>query len=95
MGDVANILGLKAPTVSAEETLRLVTEGKPKYVKTKVAKPAGMARELFLLVSERDGSIAPSVQPAKPVAAPAYKNKRTTVAKGKWEWKSFSNSART
>jgi len=94
MGDVANILGLKAPTVSAEDTLRLVTEGKPKYVKTKVSKPAGMARELFLLVSDRDGSIAPSVQPSKHVAAPAYKTKRATAAKKKWNWTSFSNSAR-
>lgn len=96
MGDVANILGLKAASVSAEETLRLVTEGKPKYVKTKVAKPAGMARELFLLVSDRDGAIAPSVQPTKPIiSAPAYKTKRATVGKGKWNWVPFSNSGRT
>ena len=92
MGDVANILGLKAPTTSTEETLRMLTEGKTKVVKSKAVKPAGMAREVFQLVA--DNSLAPSIQPAK-IMTPAYKTKRANAPKGKWQWVAFTNSART
>ena len=91
MSDVANILGIKVGTTTAEDTFKLLTEGKAKNVKKKLIKPAGMARELFQLVGDK--GIAPSVQPVK-ISTPAFKTKRANVSKGKWIWTSFVNSAR-
>ena len=93
MSDVASILGIKPTSASStEETLKLITgSNKQKASKPKIAKPAGMARELFSLVGH--DSLAPSVQPHKVI--PSYKTKRSNVAKPKWIWAPFQNSART
>ncbi len=91
MSDVASILGIKSSSATAEETLRLLTEGSPRAGKPKVVKHVGMARELFQLVGQ--DSIAATVQPSKVV--PAFKSKRSTnTTKGKWVWTAFSNSGR-
>ncbi len=92
MSDVASILGIKNSSSSnlQGDAKLFLDPVKPKSVKPKVAKPAGMSRELFQLVGN-EGVIAPSV----PSASPVYKSRKVTnLAKGKWIWTSFTNSAR-
>lgn len=90
MGDIADILGYAGKPVQDEATKILLDRpknyGQPKPAK----KPKGMSREVYDLIG--NDAIAPAMQPNN--VGPSFKNKRSTVLKGKWIWDVIRNSAR-
>jgi hypothetical protein len=88
--DVADILGLKRSSSSAQDDAAKILGEKSKSIGSKSkSKPKGMSRELFALMGT-DG-IAPSIQTTQ---GNLYKDKRQHSFQGKWVWAPFSNSAR-
>jgi DNA methyltransferase 1-associated protein 1 len=96
MGDVAEILGLqgKQAQSNGEVAAKILSE-KPKAAGPKgVKKPKGMSREVFDLMGPGQDSLLPSMQTNATMTSAAFKSRRTTAAKGRWVWATFTNSAR-
>lgn len=95
MGDVADILGMqkaKESTAAEMATQIMMDAAKPKGGNSlKRKKPKGMAREVFDLLGP-DG-IVPSMETNK--ISTGFKNKRTSVLRGRWVWAPFTSSARS
>ena len=94
MGDVADILGLSVakPLTILDETAKILND-KPKGLNAGPKlnkKPKGMSREVFSLLGA--DSFVPATMPVNTIG---FKSKRLNATKGKWTWKSFTNSART
>lgn len=95
MGDVADILGFKAPKENtAAEMASQIMSNVPLAPKMtgniKRKKPKGMAREVFDLLG--NDAFVPAMETNKPTQG--FKNKRSSALRGKWIWAPFKSSAR-
>ena len=93
MGDIAEILGMKAVVSATDaEVAKNILLG-PKAGVKKMKKPKGMSREVFDLIGH--DSLNPAMQTNKVVIQTGFKEKRASALKGRWMWSSFTNTSRS
>ena len=96
MGDIADILGVQKKETKGSgipSTVNPSSSATPASASQnqKQKKPLGMSREVYALMGEQG---LPPVMPSQSAAGGFKKKRNGATGQARWEWRSFTNSAR-